>query len=195
MRTINEIVTWFYDDEDFRKLISFYLNNEGYFIDEAIPFISVIILEYKKPDLLLKMREKELRYFINQIIRKQLYSDQSPFFKQYKKFKYVEYIQEKDLSTYNNVEDDNINIKLRNINNKEFVKEIKKYLEKKKLKSRKDYIDSSLYLLYKFSNKTYREIAKELSIPTITIFDSIKRVDKELTKCFKSQYKKINEQT
>jgi len=176
--TIDEIMNWYYNLIDFKKLIS--KHTESTFLcEEAYQEIGLIILEYNRDKIINMWNKNELKYFIIRIIKNTLYSTTSPFYKKIKKFGSIT----SDIDEFYNIkyteDEEEIEpafITLKNINN---------HLNDKEMKSTQDYHDVQLFKMYKYQNMTYRQIQDKTLIHYSYVYTSVKRIEAEIVKKFK----------
>jgi len=209
MGTIDDIIAWYYKQADLEKLIR--INTREDLFYDAQQEIALIILNHDRVKIIKMYDNNELKWFLIKIIKNQLESSTSPFYKKYIKYKKTfielenEFLNEnisnnweyKKYITLYNTEIDDINTeekKLEEIHfqkNMDLLRRIKKYLDNKEQLSTRDFHDTKLYRLYKFDKLSFRKIQKVTDVHYVSAYLAVKRVQLEIEREFGAEQLKI----
>jgi DNA-directed RNA polymerase specialized sigma24 family protein len=150
---------------------------------DALQHIALIVLSYDRVKILSMWQRNELKWFIGKIIKNQLHSDRSDFYKTF--VKYNNNSEEFEDYKFNGIENaDYINDALEE---DKLLKNINQHLKDKEMKSTRDNFDSTIFQDYINSGKTMREIAKEIGIHHVSVHLAIKRTREELRDKYKNK--------
>lgn len=192
MRTIDNIMSWFYLQEDLIRLIT--INVPENLIEDATQEIVFIILEYDRDKIKTLWKNNELKWFIIRIITNQLKSATSPFFKNYiKPYRYNVEFEEKHEDSYQIDLDNIIDEEKRYKKKMDLLKEVNIYLDEKQQLSTQDYHDTRLFKLYNHNKLSFRGIQKLTGVHYVSAHLAVKRVQKEIDELFNSEYIKTKD--
>lgn len=159
-----------YRSELFNRLIDMYAPK--HLIEDAKQHIILILAENSDKKLKEIEEKNYLNYFIIRIIKNQLLSSSSPFYRTFRK--QIEYDKIEHL--YDDVDDSVIDEKIENENR---LKKINTLLEEL------HWYDSTLYKLKYFEGKSYNDLVSETKIPRISLWTTITNVHEYIKKNIK----------